>query len=90
MKLYVASETERRAVIWAKANYGRNWRKRLDPIADREREMRRMFPRTRYYLHCARPFGHQYMNIMMQAARHCLRRNTHFRRIARKIAIATV
>lgn len=91
MKLYVASETERQAIPWAKASYGRKWRARLsESVADSERELRRMYPRTHFHLHSARPFGHQHMNIMLQAARHCLRRNTHFRQIARQMAIDTV
>ena len=86
MRLYYASDLERRAVEWCRHSYGRGWRKRISQsIAEGERYFRGCKNLTGYAFCVARPFGSREMNVLQQAARHCLRRNTHFRVIAKAI-----
>lgn len=82
-KLHFAHEKERRAIEWAKASYGRGWRKRLSvPLAEEERA----YPHQALRTFCARPFGREDWNRHVQWARHCLVRNKFMPALAKRMA----
>jgi hypothetical protein len=83
MALRFAHPKERAAIEWAKAAYGRSWRKRLaTPLAEEERSY--PYPNLRH--HCARPFGRVDWNIHTQWARRCLLRNAYMPDMAKRMA----
>lgn len=83
MKIRFAHDKERAAIEWAKASYGRGWRKRLgSPLAEEERTF--PYPNMRHC--CARPFGRLDWNIHVQWARRCLVRNAFMPDLAKRMA----
>ena len=82
MKIRFAHPKERAAIEWAKASYGRGWRKRLaEPLAEAEKS----FPYQNMLHHCARPFGRRDWNLHVQWARRCLIRNDRMPDLAKRM-----
>lgn len=84
MKLYFASESERRAVSWVQSSYGRTWRKDLaQTVSEGERSF--PFPNMKHFV--SRPFGRPDFNSMNALARNCYRRNLYFRDLAKRMSV---